>query len=272
MTIHHRAGVARLQRHAPELLRVLATELGCAPSAICDFEMTLCDTQPSQLWGLHNEFLSAPRLDNQVHCFTALKALVEHANAEKLEGDQRGGEGDVAMIALFDHEEVGSDSTVGAGGPIMAEALRRVSLCFPPKKGPEEEALLLTTRKSFFISADTAHAVHPNYRDRHDANHAVELGRGPALKFNASQRYATDAPGAARVRLAAERCGVPLQAYSHRADLRCGSTVGPITASVTGLPTVDLGAPQWAMHSAREACATADPLHLRKLLEELLRS
>ena len=148
-------------RHAPALLKLLASELGCAVGDIQDFELTLCDTQPSQLWGLHNEFLSAPRLDNQVHCFTALKALVEHANAEKLEGDQRGGEGDVAMIALFDHEEVGSDSTVGAGGPIMAEALRRVSLCFPPKKGPEEEALLLTTRKSFFISADTAHAVHP---------------------------------------------------------------------------------------------------------------
>ena len=119
---------------------------------------------------------------------------------------------------------------------------------------------------------DGAHAVHPNYADRHDPAHAVRLGGGPVLKFNASQRYATDATGAATVRLAAERCGVPVQSYSHRADLPCGSTVGPVTAAVTGLPTVDLGAPQLAMHSARELCASGDVSLLGALLEELLRA
>jgi aspartyl aminopeptidase len=130
----------------------------------------------------------------------------------------------------------------------------------------------LNSTDSLACSVDGAHAVHPNYPDRHDAGHLVHLGGGPVLKFNASQRYATDAPGAARVRLAAERCGVPLQSYSQRADLPCGSTVGPITAAVTGLTTVDLGTPQLAMHSARELCACSDVPQLRRLLGELLRS
>ena len=245
-------------RHAPALLKLLASELGCAVGDIQDFELTLCDTQPSQLWGLHNEFLSAPRLDNQVHCFTALKALVEHANAEKLEGDQRGGEGDVAMIALFDHEEVGSDSTVGAGGPIMAEALRRVSLCFPPKKGPEEEALLLTTRKSFFISADTAHAVHPNWAAKHEASHTPKLNGGTVIKSNDNQRYATNAPTGFVVRELARRSKTSVQEFMVRNDCPCGMTIGPMVASKTGVRTVDVGVASLSMHSIRETVGADD--------------
>ena len=235
-------------------LAAVAAAAGVDAADVLGFDLMLHDLTPSTLAGLDDEFVSAPRVDNLLSCHAAVEAL----------GALTGGQEtfpSTPVVALYDHEEVGSTSATGAGSPILRSVLDGLLAGAPLDPGA-----------SLACSVDGAHAVHPNYRDRHDANHAVELGRGPALKFNASQRYATDAPGAARVRLAAERCGVPLQAYSHRADLRCGSTVGPITASVTGLPTVDLGAPQWAMHSARETCATADPLHLRKLLEELLRS
>ncbi len=217
-------------------LAAVAAAAGVDAADVLGFDLMLHDLTASTLAGLDDEFVSAPRVDNLLSCHAAVEAL----------GALAGGQGtfpSTPVVALYDHEEVGRAASN-----------------------------LAELGATFSIADGNVLTVHPNYRDRHDANHAVELGRGPALKFNASQRYATDAPGAARVRLAAERCGVPLQAYSHRADLRCGSTVGPITASVTGLPTVDLGAPQWAMHSARETCATADPLHLRKLLEELLRS
>ena len=153
------------ERHCPELLQVLATELDCEIGAIFDFEMTLCDTQPSQIWGLRSELLSAPRLDNLLHCYTSLRALMTHADEASPSAD------DVCMVALFDHEEVGSDSTTGAGGPIMSESVQRVSSCFAPDEPhAAAESLLMSTRRSFLISADAAHAVHPNYAEKHQVD------------------------------------------------------------------------------------------------------
>jgi aspartyl aminopeptidase len=225
-----------------------------------DFELSLCDTQPPQVWGLHNEFLSSPRLDNQVHCFTSLCALIEHANAADLEGASRGGQTDVAMIALFDHEEVGSESTCGAGGPVMAEALTRVALCFPPKTAgvSEEEALLRTKRKSFLISADVAHAIHPNWPGKHEANHAPKLNGGTVIKTNDNQRYATNAPTGFVVRELARRSGTSVQEFMVRNDCPCGTTIGPIIAANTGVRTVDVGVPSLSMHSIRETVGTDD--------------
>ena len=120
------------------------------------------------------------------------------------------------------------------------------------------------------ISADCAHGTHPNYPERHDVDHQIRLNHGPALKHNANVRYATDGPGAALVKLAAEKTSVPLQTFVSRSDMPCGSTIGPLVAASTGIRTVDLGAPQLAMHSAREMCGSEDPRYLVSLLTNLL--
>ena len=233
-------------------LAEVADTAGVSTADVLGFDLMLHDLAPATLAGTSREFVSAPRIDNLLSCHAAVDALCA------ARGDTGG---PTPIVVLYDHEEIGSTSATGAGSPLLRSLLERLLDGASPDFGA-----------SLACSVDGAHAIHPNYADRHDAQHVVHLGGGPVLKFNASQRYATDAPGAAQVRLAAERCGVPLQSYSHRADLPCGSTVGPITAAATGLPTVDLGAPQLAMHSARELCATSDPGLLQALLEELLRA
>jgi len=240
-------------RHAPELLHVLAAELDCTPSAIMDFELTLCDTQPSSIWGLRSELLSAPRLDNQISCFTALRALI----AQK--ADAPTSAPDVCMVACFDHEEVGSDSSTGAGGPVMAESMQRVSSCFSPDEPhAAAERLLVSTRRSFLMSADTAHAVHPNYAERHQSNHAPKLNQGTVIKTNDNQRYATNGDTGFVVRELARRAGIGIQEFMVKNDCPCGSTIGPIISSNTGLRTVDLGVGCWSMHSIRETIGVAD--------------
>jgi len=245
------SGVAA--RHAPELLRVLASELGCEIADIMDFEMTLCDTQPSQIWGLRRELLSAPRLDNQFHCFTALRALLSQAASAPPTTP------DACLIALFDHEEVGSDSSTGAGGPVMSECLQRISSCFAADEPhAAAEALLRSTRRSFLMSADSAHAVHPNYAEKHQAAHAPLLNQGTVIKTNGNQRYATNGESGFIVRELSRRAGIGVQEFMVRNDCPCGSTIGPILSSKTGLRTVDVGAGCWSMHSIRETIGVAD--------------
>ena len=241
------------ERHSPELLTLLAGELHCAPSDILDFELTLCDAQPSQIWGLHNEFLSSPRLDNQIHCFTALRALAEHAKTMGSAQD------DIALIALFDHEEVGSESYCGAGSTVMGDAMARLSACFAPDEAQAaSECLMVTTRKSFLISADVAHAVHPNYSEKHHASHAPKLNGGTVIKTNDNQRYATNAESGFILRELARRAGTAVQEFMVKNDCPCGTTIGPIIASRTGLRTVDVGVPSLSMHSIRETVGTKD--------------
>mmetsp|Transcript_27447 Transcript_27447/g.57879 ORF Transcript_27447/g.57879 Transcript_27447/m.57879 type:complete len:468 (+) Transcript_27447:29-1432(+) len=240
-------------RHAPELLKLLAAELGCEVADIMDFELSLCDHQPAQIWGMNGEFLSSPRLDNQVHCFTSLTALVQHAKAA-----DPGGASDVAMIALFDHEEVGSESYCGAGSTVMAEALQRVAMCFGSADVSESEALLLSTRKSFLISADVAHAIHPNWPSKHESSHAPKLNGGTVIKTNDNQRYATNSVSGFVVRELARRAGISVQEFMVKNDCPCGTTIGPIIAAKTGLRTVDVGVPSLSMHSIRETIGAAD--------------
>jgi len=218
-----------------------------------DFELTLCDTQPSQTWGLCGELLSAPRLDNLLHCFTSLRALLSRAAGAPPSAS------DVCMIALFDHEEVGSESSTGAGGPLMSESMQRVSSCFAGD-GPHEaaERLLVSTRRSFLVSADTAHAVHPNYAEKHQSAHAPKLNAGTVIKTNDNQRYATNGDTGFVVREIARLAGVQIQEFMVKNDCPCGSTIGPLIAARTGLRTVDLGAACWSMHSIRETIGVAD--------------
>jgi len=234
-------------RHSPALLTLLAAELGVEPTQIQDLELSLCDTQPGAVWGLNNEFLSSPRLDNQVHCYTGLNALLEHA--QDLSADTG-----VSMLCCFDHEEVGSDSAVGAGSPIMSEAISRVLGCFDST----DEMLKVTIRNSFLVSADVAHAIHPNYHEKHDKNHGPLLNKGTVIKTNSNQRYATNAETGFLLRELARRAGAPVQEFVVRNDCPCGSTIGPIISARVGIRTVDLGIPSLSMHSIRETMGVED--------------
>jgi len=240
--------------HHMLLLRLLAAELGCAPEEIADFELNVCDTQPGAIAGAEGEFIYSGRLDNLASSFCALKALIEACESE----DALEGEKGVRMIGLFDHEEVGSDSTVGAGSPMVGEAIKRVTTSIAGPDGGGEGAYERALRNSFLVSADMAHALHPNYMDRHEENHQPKLHRGLVVKSNANQRYATSAVTAFLFREIARRRGIPMQEFVVRNDMGCGSTIGPILASGLGIRTVDVGCPQLSMHSVREMMGVDD--------------
>ena len=172
----------------------------------------------------------------------------------------------VAVVALFDHEEVGSGSSSGASGPLLADVIERV-LAGSGVESVDDVRRVIAS--SSCVSADNAHAIHPNYPERHDVGHAPLVNHGPAIKLNANQRYATDAATAALFRSCCDKAGVPVQTFVSRNNLPCGSTIGPLTATRLGIATVDVGVPQLSMHSARELCGAADPAHLLAALDRL---
>jgi len=199
--------------------------------------------QPSRRIGRDRDLIAAPRLDNLATCRAGVAALL-HA----VEQDNPY----VPVLALFDHEEVGSVSERGAQSGLLTDTLERIV-------GGVREDYLRAMARTVVASGDMAHATHPNYADRHDPQHQVRVNGGPVLKVNAQQRYATDSVGAAAFLLACEQADVPVQRFVVRTDLPSGSTVGPITAALTGATTVDFGAPLLSMHSARELCGAHDP-------------
>jgi aspartyl aminopeptidase len=169
-------------------------------------------------------------------------------------------------MVLNDHEEVGSDSATGASGPLLESVLTALGEADGLGAAARHDAFA----RSFCLSADNAHAVHPNYQERHEPRHAPVINRGPALKLNGNQRYATSARGAALIRTVADDHGVPLQTFVTRNNMPCGSTIGPITATRLGIDCIDVGVPQLSMHSARELCGAEDPSRLVTLIAGFL--
>lgn len=225
-------------------LAYVAERAGVAADDVLGFDLMTHDINPSRLSGVDDELVSAPRLDNQATCYAGLEAfLVAPPDA-----------GVVPVLVLFDHEEVGSQSDHGAQSDLLLTVLERITLA----AGGTREDFLRRLPESMVASGDMAHATHPNYPERHEAGHLIEVNAGPVLKVQPNLRYATDGRTAAAFALACRQAGVPLQRYEHRADLPCGSTIGPMTAANTGIPTVDVGAAQLAMHSAREVMGAAD--------------
>ncbi len=220
----------------------IADEAGCDSPAF--WELCLYDVQPAAVLGADSSLLAGGRLDNQLSCWAAVDSIIAASPADA-----------TAMIVLNDHEEVGSSSTTGAGGPLLERVLERHVLA----RGGTRDDLLRSLATSTCISADNAHAVHPNYVDRHDPQHGPIVNAGPAIKINSNQRYATSSATAAMFRRACETAGVPHQVFVSRNNMPCGSTIGPITATRLGIDTVDVGVPQLSMHSARELCGTDDP-------------
>ena len=241
----------------PLLLDILAEELKVDKSAIVDFELNLFDCQPASLGGAKSEFVHSARLDNLASCFLALKGLVEHVHSPSgLSEDE-----DISVIALFDHEEVGSSSLTGAGSPIMAESVKRISSALNAGEGnPDLYASALA--RSFILSVDQAHAVHPNYASKHEKGHMPKMNQGMVIKRNSNQRYATNGITGLIVREIARRAGLPpIQEFVVRNDCGCGSTIGPILSAATGIRAIDLGCPQLSMHSIRETMGVSDLTH-----------
>ena len=205
----------------------------------------LFDTVPCTVSGLQGEFIHAPRLDNLASCHAGIVALVNQA--EQATPTTR-------VVSLYDNEEVGSMSAEGADSPLLAHTLERIAASFDQNR----EAYLRALANSLCVSADMAHAVHPNYADRHEPKHMPRLNKGPVLKQNANLRYATNASTASRFQAYCDAAEVPLQTFVNRTDLRCGTTIGPITASRLGIDVVDVGNPMLSMHSIREMAGSQD--------------
>ncbi|KAF8316850.1 aspartyl aminopeptidase, partial [Clavulina sp. PMI_390] len=234
--------------HHPELIELIAKELEVTPDDIQDFDLSLYDTQPSTLGGLNDEFIFSPRLDNLMSTFCAVEAMCESVgqNLSQVEASRAG---QVNVIACFNHEEIGSVSTTGAESSIIPQLLGRLA--------PTPSLLASSVAKSFLISADMGHAIHPNFPSKHQEAHAPMMNGGVVIKTNAKQRYATDALGTFIVRKLIEKRGRPVQEYEVRNDMACGSTIGPFLSKI-GIRTVDVGAPMLSMHSIRETGGSAD--------------
>lgn len=217
-----------------------------ADAEILGFELSLYDSQPPARVGLNGEFISGARLDNLASCYIGLRAAIDHAHELP------------ALLVCTDHEEVGSQSAAGADGPFLRDVINRWL--------GNRTSMTVAMDRSLLISADNAHGLHPNYIDRHDENHDPLLNSGPVIKVNHNQRYATNSETAGIFRALCRRAEVPVQSFVSRSDMACGTTIGPITAGEVGVKTLDVGIPQFAMHSIRETCGARDPEYLYRVL------
>lgn len=242
-----------------DFARWIGDEAGRPTTATGDptwWELCLYDTQGAAVIGADSSMLASGRLDNLLSCWAATRALASAAPTDH-----------IAMIVLNDHEEVGSSSATGAAGPFLESVIQRLVAV---RSDRPDEHLHRALAGSMCISADNAHAVHPNYPERHDPGHHPMINAGPALKVNANQRYATSAETASAFQRACDQADVPWQVFVSANNMPCGSTIGPITSTRLGIATADIGVPQLSMHSARELCGADDPGHLAASLRAFL--
>ncbi|KAF5128848.1 hypothetical protein DV495_002863 [Geotrichum candidum] len=256
------------KRHEKSLVDLIAEDANVKAEDIEDFELVLYDTQPSVLGGLNDEFVFSPRHDNLNSSFTTIKGLIE--SLDNLADDEG-----IRLAALFDHEEIGSASAQGADSNLLLAVLTRLAetqFAGAEATSPGNSTAFETFSKSFLISADMAHAIHPNYESKHESNHAPAINAGPVIKINANQRYATNSVGTVLLKTVATAARVPLQLFVVRNDSACGSTIGPILASKLGIRTLDIGSPQLSMHSIRETAGTDDIGYSVQLFKEFYRT
>lgn len=234
-----------------ELLKeqVVSEHPELAVDRVLGYELSFYDTQPPSIVGLREEFVASARLDNLLSCYIGIQSLLAADGGEP------------ALFVCNDHEEVGSVSAEGAQGPFLNSVLER--WC-----GSEDKVRVIS--RSMMISADNAHGIHPNYVDRHDANHGPVINQGPVIKINHNQRYATNSRSAALYRHISDELGLPHQSFVVRSDMACGSTIGPLTAGMLGVTTLDIGVPQFGMHSIRELAGTRDSYTLFQVLREYM--
>jgi len=240
---------------AKELSAMLAEELAVDAKQIAGSDLMLYDVVPPTRGGRDGELIFSARLDNLAMCHAGVRALIDVSSKAM-------GSALVPVVALFDHEEVGSETAYGAHSGFLPRALERIVLSREGSREDFHRALA----GSICVSADMAHAVHPNYEGRHESRHKPVLNGGPVIKVNAQQRYATSGATAALFRDLCAKSEVPVQHYAHRTDLPCGSTIGPIASTLLGIRTVDVGNPMLSMHSIRELGGAKDPAMMTKVL------
>ena len=233
---------------------LLQQHSGLDSARILSWELAVYDTQKGAIWGAQEEFYSDSQLDNLASCHAALQAMLDEAVLNS---------GNTVVCALFDHEEIGSESKLGADGSFLPDVLKRIAAT--SHADPQDFPRMLA--KSFFISADMAHGYHPNFPNAYDHDHKAMLNKGPAIKVNSNHRYSSESMSAAMFIDWCNQAGVPYQSYSHRCDLACGSTIGPITSAKLGIRSVDVGSPMWAMHSIRESAGVLDHDYLIRVLK-----
>ena len=230
-----------------QLMNIILEELNkqqtVAREDILDFDLYLADATPACTFGAHNELISSGRLDDLSMCFAGLEALLASQPTDTTQ-----------VLAIFDNEETGSQTKQGAGSPFLSYMLKRIALA----QGGTEEAYYQAVERAFMISADNAHAWHPNYSEKYDPTNHPMLGGGPVIKFNAAQKYASDAYSASVFAGLCKKAGVPCQRFVNHSDVAGGSTLGNILASSIPLRGVDMGNAILAMHSCRETGSTAD--------------
>jgi aspartyl aminopeptidase len=226
------------------LAEALADAVGADLTDVVGHDLVLTDVQPAAATGADGSWIAAPRLDNQGCCHSGLLALLAAAAGQRTQ-----------VLVCNDHEEVGSGSMSGARGSFLEDVVARLAAATDPG---HPQAVHRAVAHSVLVSADMAHAVHPTRSDRHEPEHRPQLGGGPVLKLNANQAYATDAVTGGWFTERCAEAGVPVQHFVSRADLPCGSTIGPLTATRLGIATVDVGAPTLAMHSCRELVSALD--------------
>lgn len=236
-------------------IKWLHNTTGIPAKEIAAFDAHLFDITPASLLGHDHSFIASGRLDNQVSCWAAIEALARIDTPHH-----------TAVVVLNDHEEVGSVSTTGADGPLLDQVLTALSITDRANITEHSDTL----RASRALSVDNAHALHPNYQERHDPRHAPIVNKGVAIKVNGNQRYATSSTGVAYLTALAAQHDITLQTFMSRNDMPCGSTIGPVTAGRLGIDTIDIGVPQLSMHSAREMCGVNDPVTLIQLLAAFL--
>lgn len=225
------------------LLKLIAAEMQIQPEEILDFDLTLYNFEKGCLTGVNQEFISCGKLDDLAMVHAGMKALLDSKECRKTK-----------VLAIFDNEEVGSGTKQGAGSPVLRTIIERI--VFNLGGGPED--LYRAIHNSFMISADMAHALHPNYAEKHDPTNHPLMNEGPVIKINANQKYVTDGDSAAVFQTICRLAGVPYQTFVNQSDMVGGSTLGNILLSQMEMRGVDIGNPMWAMHSVRETGGTLD--------------
>ena len=238
------------------LMNIICGELSIKPEQVLDFDLYLADATPACTFGVHDEFLSSGRLDDLSMCFAGLEAMIDTDTADATK-----------VLAIFDNEETGSQTKQGAGSPFLAMMLQRITLA----QSGSVEAWYQAIERAFMISADNAHAWHPNYSEKYDPTNHPVLGGGPVIKFNAAQKYASDAVSAAVFAEICREAGVPCQRFVNHSDVAGGSTLGNILASSIPLRGVDMGNAILAMHSCRETGSVADHLYTVKAFTQFFK-
>lgn len=239
----------------PYFLSLLEQAADIGAAQIRSWDLAVYDTQKGIFWGANQEFYADSQIDNLASCHAGLQALLNGAVLDHAES--------TLVCAFFDHEEIGSESHIGAAGSFLPDVLQRISIATSLEREDAARALA----QSFMISADMAHAYQPNFPSAYDADHKVFVNQGPVIKSNANRRYSSESLSTARFIHWCEAAEVPYQRYSHRNDLPCGSTIGPIASAKLGIRSVDIGCPMWAMHSIRESAGVQDHGYMIKVLK-----